>query len=549
MLIDNFARTASGPNPVINPLENRIILSQGGIEGTLEPPFVHTLSYITYSLPSMRSLAPLTPPRPVETYLRFTSLMNPPFWYADGGTAYPSLTLSTDMSGYQMVCDVSGYYFGQPVTGVGSYDHVWINNFDWEGFYYENWMWFKGDTFAGYIIETRDNSGTHYWSDGSIYFYDSGWEQISNFTIEDVNDQWNYNVTIELPRGTINFLTSNPIYGNPYPISSHVVFTINGTINGEPFAGYGGNEVRRADPPANQPPPVPTLRSKQDQDYSSTTVGWYPVVDPEGDQVTYNVRVGTSSGENDVLSETDLTATTSSSFNTTDGTTYYWSVQASDGSLTSEWATEDSFTDVGVANTITLTGPTATEDCTIGNGTYSTYNAGGSTSSFAVGSYYSIRGRALIRWNLDSIPAGSTIISATMSIYCNRDDYGIDTMTIQAYPLLQPWIEGTQDTVDRNLDNPPSCCWIEYGNNTPWDLPGADAPTDRSFVAISSTTGSGTGWYRFNLTNAVQNWVDGLWDNNGLILISSNEAANDLKYFYPSEAPTAPELEVTYKNP
>jgi hypothetical protein len=555
MFVDNFARTASGPNPGISQIGNSVILSQGGIQGILQPPGIHELSYQTYSLPSIRSSAPLIPSRPVETYLTFTSVVNPAFWYADGGTAKPSLTLDTDMTGYLMICDVEGYYFGQPVTGVGSYDHVWINNFDWEGFYYENWMWFNCEMFSGHIIETKDNSGTHYWSDGAVFFYDSGWEPLNSFDIEDVNDKYNYNVNIETPNHVINFQTSNPIYGSPYPLSDHVVFTISGTLDGAPFSGEGGNEVRRGQSPSNRAPPAPTLIPKSDQDYSATTVSWNPVTDPDGDPVTYNVRVGTSSGATDVLYEMGLTGTTSSSFDTVDGVTYYWSVQASDGSLASGWSAEDSFRDTGSAvSTITLTGPAVTEECTIGNGAWSTSNTGGSPIDFAVGSYVSagIKGRSLIRWDLDSIPAGSRIISAEMSLYCYEDDYGTDSITINAFRLLRPWIEGTQLSADRNFDTPPSCCWIEYGNNVPWGSAGADASTDRSFAITSSATGSGTGWYTFDVTDAVEYWLNGSWANNGLILISSNEAVHDFKYFTSSESSKTtqhPRLVVTYEAP
>lgn len=551
MFVDSFTRTISGQNPTITQESNTVTLSQGSVKGKLQPPSTHTLVYPSYSLPSVKSSAPLTPSPTVETYFTFTSVMNPPYWYADGSTAYPSLTSNTDMTGYVMVGDVTGYYCGKPITGVGSYDHVWIKKFNWNGFYYENWMWFECDTFAGHIVETRDNSGTYHWLDGGIFFYDSGWVHLSDFTIRDVGDQWHYDVTIPTPRGTIEFLTSNPIYGHPYNVSSHVVFTIDGSLNGQTFGGYGGNEVRRNSPP-NHAPPTPTLIHKPDQDYSTTTVTWNPVIDPDGGAVTYNVRVGTSKGASNVLSQYGVDGTTSSQFATTDNVIYYWSVQSSDGSLNSSWAIDDSFTDLGSTTKITLSGPTVTEDCMIVNGTYSTYNYG--ASNLAIGSYtkMGIKGRILLRWDLTSIPLGSRIISAKMWIYCYKDDYGTNNMTINVYRLLKPWIEGNQLGKDRNLDTTHSSCWIEYGNNMPWGSPGADDISDRGFDITSSTTSSGIGWYTFNITNAVQKWVNGSWDNKGLMLIASNENVDDFKYFTPSESSTKtqlPRLEITYETP
>lgn len=524
MFIDNFARNQSGPNPVITQNGNIVYLSQGQITGQLEPPFVHSLIYPTYELPALRSGAPLIPSRPSDTYFIFTSVMEPPFWYEDGGTAYPSLTLNTDITGYQMICDVSGYYHGQPVTGVGSYDHVWINNFDWEGFYYENWLWFKTDLFAGLIVETKDNSGTHYWSDGGIdFFSSSGYERVTTFTITDIGDIYHYDVTIPTSQGTIHFQTTDPIYGSAYPISDHVVFTINGTFNGQSFTGYGGNEVRRGSPPhydisgyveESDGTPIEgvlmTLAGDASGSTNTNSSGYYEFLNLAGDK-NYTVTPSKAGWSFDPPS------------------IFYTPLNADQ--------TGQNYTGTPTTTIITLSGPTQTEDCAIGNDVYSTLNAGGSTTDFAVGSYgtWGIKGRALVRWDLSSMPIGSTIISATMKMYCYQDDFST-SMTINTYRILKPWIEGTQQTEDRNLDTPPSCCWVEYGNNIPWDTPGADASTDRSLTAISSTTGAGIGWYSWDLTNAVQNWSDGSWSNEGVILISSDEATDDLKYFTPSES-------------
>jgi hypothetical protein len=186
--------------------------------------------------------------------------------------------------------------------------------------------------------------------------------------------------------------------------------------------------------------------------------------------------------------------------------------------------------------TITLTGPAYAEDNVLGNGSYSLLNYGGSTYNFAVGSFasYGVIARALIKWDLSSIPQGSTITSAEMSLYCHQN-YAGGAITINAHRMLRDWIEGTLDSQDRLLENPAASCWIEYGNGEAWDQAGAAGPGDRAAAVLASTTNSGTGWYTLNITAAVQNWVDGSWANDGLILISPNENTDSLKYFAPSE--------------
>jgi hypothetical protein len=182
---------------------------------------------------------------------------------------------------------------------------------------------------------------------------------------------------------------------------------------------------------------------------------------------------------------------------------------------------------------IELRGENYTEDTAIGNNARSLLNYGGSPATFAVGSYGLIA-RSLIKWDVSSIPPGSKILSAQMSLYSYQNYIG-ESITIDAHRVLKPWIEGTLDDQDRQYDTPESSCWIEYGNGELWSKPGADGPNDRATAIISSETNGGTGWYSWDITEAVQKWVDGDWANDGLILKSHNETSNNLKMFAPSE--------------
>jgi hypothetical protein len=108
-------------------------------------------------------------------------------------------------------------------------------------------------------------------------------------------------------------------------------------------------------------------------------------------------------------------------------------------------------------------------------------------------------------------------------------------ITIDAYRVLQPWIEGTTWSADRTQDNPDSACWIEYGNGTQWSVEGASGANDRAQDIMASAINSGIGWSTWDLTSAVQNWVNGDWANNGLILVSNDETQDNAKIFVPSE--------------
>ncbi len=86
----------------------------------------------------------------------------------------------------------------------------------------------------------------------------------------------------------------------------------------------------------------------------STTVSWQTSTDADDDQVTYDVKVGTTSGGNNIINQvgggtTGATSSTSSDIFTMVPTyTYYWSVRACDGYGCSNWADESSF---GFGNT------------------------------------------------------------------------------------------------------------------------------------------------------------------------------------------------------
>lgn len=94
----------------------------------------------------------------------------------------------------------------------------------------------------------------------------------------------------------------------------------------------------------NQPPSQPTLIDEPDGQYEGTVfLQWNASTDPESDPITYRLKLGTSSGANDIadVNTTDLNYTTASL--TVD--TYYWSVLACDDNFAcSVFSTEDTFT-------------------------------------------------------------------------------------------------------------------------------------------------------------------------------------------------------------
>ena len=253
--------------------------------------------------------------------------------------------------------------------------------------------------------------------------------------------------------------------------------------------------------------------------------------DPDGDTLTYNAENLPAGASFDPLTREFNWETT-----TGDAGDYSVLFSVADDGIPSKSDTEEIFISVFSPYqpvTVELSGTSTVEDTMIAGGSYSLHNLGGAKNYLEVGAY-GISVRSLIRWDLSEIPNGSTIISAEMSLYCYQDYTG-GQITIDAYRMLTAWVEGTLIDQDRSLDDPDSACWTEYGYGQAWAQNGAGGETDRDPIIESSVTGSGTGWYTWDITNAAQDWVDGYLDNNGLILQSRNEAVDNLKVFAPSE--------------
>ena len=138
--------------------------------------------------------------------------------------------------------------------------------------------------------------------------------------------------------------------------------------------------------------------------------------------------------------------------------------------------------------------------------------------------------RALIRFDLEGVlPDNAVIDSATLQLYLAYQSVAGRSLTVQAYPLLRAWEEGT----------------VTY--NTPWAKPGAEEiGVDRGGAAVGTATFSAAGtWVSMDVTAIVRQWVQDSASNHGLILIGSPTAV----YFVipSSESSTnRPRLQVTY---
>ncbi len=142
------------------------------------------------------------------------------------------------------------------------------------------------------------------------------------------------------------------------------------------------------------------------------------------------------------------------------------------------------------------------------------------------------RDRGLVRFNFSSIPLGSTIDSATLRLYC-----------VGVWGDILPW----HVTVYRATFN-----WTESSTWNSVTPAGGQWSTDNSDTQPIGTAGGNPppfGWYTWNVTGIVKEWMQNGQPNNGFILVSVDiETAGGHRavQFSSRHAANPPTLEIDY---
>lgn len=158
--------------------------------------------------------------------------------------------------------------------------------------------------------------------------------------------------------------------------------------------------------------------------------------------------------------------------------------------------------------------------------------------------------RAVMAFDLGSIPAGSTIESVSLRLHMSRTTSG--TVSMRLHRLLRNWGEGASDAGDPGGSGSGAeagdATWLHTFYDTDrWNTPGGD------FVITPSaqTNVGGVNYYIWSgagMIADVQNWVNGNVVNAGWILIGP-ELSRSAKRFETREnsfAPYRPQLTVIY---
>jgi hypothetical protein len=144
--------------------------------------------------------------------------------------------------------------------------------------------------------------------------------------------------------------------------------------------------------------------------------------------------------------------------------------------------------------------------------------------------------RSLVRFDLSAVPEDVEVDNATLRLYAVGWS-GTGNTTVGAYVVLRHW---------------ESCgaTWNEAVSGEPWASAGCDDTTvDRRPDPVSTFATDGPySWYSLDLTAVVQDWLDGVLANHGLLLMNTAALDRDIFYFGSSNGDSIfhPHLVVEY---
>lgn len=154
----------------------------------------------------------------------------------------------------------------------------------------------------------------------------------------------------------------------------------------------------------------------------------------------------------------------------------------------------------------------------------------------------SAKDRALVKFDLSSIPSDATITSATLRLYDEAQNYSSNTRTMSVYRVLRAWVAN-------------QATWNVYSTGNSWGTAGcSNTTTDRENSAIGSVSAPATevlGYTDITLTaSAIQGMITGGgFTNNGFLIQMATETDDMHQYSDETVSNQQPLLVVDYDVP
>lgn len=195
---------------------------------------------------------------------------------------------------------------------------------------------------------------------------------------------------------------------------------------------------------------------------------------------------------------------------------------------------------------------TASKDNTLYESATGNISNGAGDYLFAGQTNQSAIRRGLLAFDLtDKLPAGATIVSATLQLHMSKTSAG--SAAVSLHRVLANWGEGSSNANSNEgggaTASTGDATWLHtLFNTTLWQAPGGDfAPTASATTAVAGV--ADYQWRTPALLADVQGWVANPTANFGWLLIGDENANSTAKRFDSRENPTAanrPQLTIVY---
>ncbi|MFQ5675237.1 MAG: DNRLRE domain-containing protein [bacterium] len=164
--------------------------------------------------------------------------------------------------------------------------------------------------------------------------------------------------------------------------------------------------------------------------------------------------------------------------------------------------------------------------------------------------------RALIAFDISTIPAGATIENVTLTLDMNRGPAATSQL-IELRRVISDWGEGTSNaSAEEGMGATPQtgdATWIHaFFNTALWAAPGGDFSLSISATQNVGLIGSYTWGSTAQMVADVQTWLDNPSENFGWILIGNETVPVTVKRFASKDNPdeaAQPLLTVTFTGP
>lgn len=182
----------------------------------------------------------------------------------------------------------------------------------------------------------------------------------------------------------------------------------------------------------------------------------------------------------------------------------------------------------------TLDGYTGSEDTYIDASAPNVNNEGGQL--------FLVRGRTntsgLIRFDIPALPRDVKVLKAYLQVYASEQS-SPSHLQVASHRVLRPW-KASEAT------------WLNATASALWEEAGCTGATDRAVPPSDRGMLHGPGWFQFNVTEIVQQWLDSPGSNNGFLLEGYDERWSAAYRFISTDHPSShryPRLIVTYAGP